>query len=210
MQETLAQSKAVADTGYMEATTNLNLTEGDTVVTLDMDGTLEDPWACCGKRDRMGASGTCKHLRTDTVTRITNLLAVYPHAKLVVLSWRAGCEGVTRRWLGEVGIDVEAVFVPRSPDSLAIGAADAGQVGFKVNVVRALAAMGVEVLTGFDDNEAVVEALRAEGVPALLAPRLVQVERWEWAAGYLGAPKPRLVDATDFASMDLYNTRRAG
>lgn len=194
----------MADDWGMEATTTFNLTEGDTVVTLDMDGTLEDPWACCGKRDRMGSSGECKHLRHDTLAKITNLLAVYPEAKLVVLSWRAGCEAVTRRWLAEVGIDVQAVFVPGSADARRIGAADGGQVGFKVNVVRALAAAGIEVLTGFDDNAAVVDALRAEGVPALPVPRLVKVERWEWAAGYIGAPRPT-GRWDDLGTTDIYN-----
>lgn len=181
---------------------------GTQVITLDMDGTLEDPWACCGKRDRMGGSSSCRHIRQDIIDRVANLQTAYPDAKLVILSWRGGCERVTREWLANVGIEVAAVFVPSSDDSLAIGARNTGQVGFKVNVVNALADHGVEVLTGFDDNADVVGALRGVGVPALLAPRIVKVERWEWVAGYLGAPRPAGGNPSLGAVNDLFNTDR--
>ncbi len=177
---------------------------GDLVITLDMDGTLEDPWACCGRRSPAGGTPTCRHLRADTVQRVANLRAVYPHAKLVVLSWRSGMEQVTRTWLAEVGIDVAAVFVPGSADSARIGAGQGGQVAFKVGVVKALRRAGVHVLTSLDDNAAVIAALHAIDVPAILAPRIVTVAPHEWAAGYLGAPKrDRLLRWGD--DFDVYN-----
>lgn len=179
---------------------------GDQVITLDMDGTLEDPWACCGKRDRMGGSKTCRHVRNDILTQVANVRAVYPDAKPVILSWRGGCEGVTRQWLETVGVEHHAVFVPGSADARAIAAEGHGQIGFKVGIVRALQAMGVEVITGWDDNLAVVEALRAEGVPALQAKHLVEIEPHEYRAGFLGAPRinrPRW-QGNDVPA-DLYN-----
>lgn len=191
---------------------NENLTNriGHQVITLDMDGTLEDPWACCGKRDRMGGSETCRHLRHDIIERVRNVQAVYPDAKLVILSWRGGLERVTREWLGNVGIDVAAVFVPGSPDTQALGAQNHGQVGFKVNVVNALARLGVEVVTSFDDNAMVIDGLRAAGVPALLAPRMVEVLPHEWRAGRIGAPLPERpsweAPLADFNADDLFNT----
>lgn len=188
-----------------------NLTTNQ-VIALDMDGTLEDPWACCGRKDRMGGSETCRHARADILARVANIQAAYPAAALVVLSWRGGCERVTREWLANVGIDVAAVFVPGSADSNAIGAVNAGQVGFKVNVARALAALDIEIVASFDDNVAVVDALRAEGVPALVAPRMVEVLPHEWRAGFLGAPAPatttELLEQTlaSFDSLDLFNS----
>lgn len=179
---------------------------GHQVITIDMDGTLEDPWACCGKRDRMGGTEQCRHERHDIFQAIANVRAVYPDATPVILSWRGGCEEVTRRWLDQVGFDYAAVFVPGSADTAAIGAANTGQVGFKVNVVRALQAMGVDVLTGWDDNAQVIEALRAEGVPALQVPRIVEVLPHEWRAGYLGAPKPGVPEGFAFDAGDLFNT----
>lgn len=179
---------------------------GRQVITLDMDGTLEDPWACCGRKDRMGGSETCRHARADILARVANVQAAYPEATLVVLSWRGGCEAVTREWLANVGIDVAAVFVPGSADSIAIGAVNAGQVGFKVNVARALAALDVEIVASFDDNTMVIEALRAEGVPALVAPRMVEVLPHEWRAGYLGAPAPATTTELLEGTLDLYNT----
>lgn len=189
----------------MASTENITNRIGTQVITLDMDGTLEDPWACCGKRDRMGGSETCRHLRTDTIERVRNIQAVYPEATLVVLSWRGGLERVTREWLGHVGIDVAAVFVPGSDDTMAIGARNDGQVGFKVNVVNALAQLGVEVVTSFDDNAMVIEGLRAAGVPALLAPRMVEVLPHEWRAGFLGAPLPER-PVWEAPLTDLFNT----
>lgn len=186
-----------------------NLRTVTQVITLDMDGTLEDPWACCGKRDRTGGSESCRHVRQDILDRVANVRAVYPEAVLVILSWRGGLEAVTREWLTNVGIDVAAVFVPGSSDSTRIGAANHGQIGFKVNVVRALASLGIEVITSFDDNAMVIEGLRAEGVPALLADRIVEVLPHEWQAGRLGAPKPgeKLVwpPAGSYLA-DLYNS----
>lgn len=155
----------------------------DTVITLDMDGTLEDPWACCGQADRKGGSETCRHIRHDTLERVANLRAEFPTTKLVVLSWRAGMEQITRQWLAAVGIDVAAVFVPNGMDTRQLGASAAGQVGFKMGVLAALQAKGIEVLTGFDDNQQVVDAARAMGVPMLLVPRMVTVTPTEWAAG---------------------------
>lgn len=183
-----------------------NLRTATQVITLDMDGTLEDPWACCGKRDRMGGSETCRHARTDILARVANVQAAYPDAVLVVLSWRGGLERVTREWLTNVGIDVAAVFVPGSADSTDIGARNDGQVGFKVNVVNALADLGIEVVTSFDDNANVIAGLQAAGVPALLAPRLVEVLPHEWRAGRIGAPMPAARERFDFDAADLFNT----
>lgn len=188
-------------------TTNTLERIGDQVITLDMDGTLEDPWACCGKRDRMGGSETCRHVRQDILTQVANVRAVYPDAKPVILSWRGGCEGVTRQWLETVGIEFHAVFVPGSADARAIQARGEGQIGFKVGIIRALRAQGVEVITGWDDNVNVVEALRAEGVPALQAKHLVDVKPHEYRAGYLGAPERGTGRGFDFPTTpgDLYN-----
>lgn len=182
---------------------------GTQVLTLDMDGTLEDPWACCAKRDRMGGSPACRHVRHDIVAQVANVRAVYPDARPVILSWRGGCEEITRTWLEATGIEHHAVFVPGSADTRAIGATGSGQIGFKVSIVQALQRQGVEVVTGWDDNRTVVEALRAEGVPALVAPHLVTIEPHEYRAGYLGAPRIDHAHLPAEVPADLYNDQPA-
>lgn len=148
------------------------------VITLDMDGTVFDPWACCGRKDHsyVGTS-ECRHLRTDTLRKVKDIMRAHPGVRLVVLSWRSGMEKVTREWLGLVGIHVTHVFVPGAPDTLALGAKDGGQVGFKTNVAKALMANGVEIVGAFEDNPDVVEGLRKVGVPAERVEHLVEVHK---------------------------------
>lgn len=146
------------------------------VLTLDMDGTVFDPWACCGHKDHTYV-GTpeCRHLRQDTVERIEAVLAEHPDAAIVVLSWRSGMQKVTAEWLGYVGIEPTHYFIPGTDDTAALGAVNAGQVGFKVNVVKALIAQGVEIVAGFEDNPEVVEALNEAGAPVERVEHLVEV-----------------------------------
>lgn len=158
------------------------------VITLDMDGSLFDSWACCGIRDgsELGTS-MCRHLRADTLRKVRNIQAVYSDAELVVLSWRNGT-GATSEWLGFVGIQVTAFFVPGSMDTRKLLVnTSRGQVGFKVDVTRALRAKGVEVVASFDDNPGVIRALRAEGFSALQVPRLVKISSAEWRQGHLNS-----------------------
>lgn len=195
---------------------------GRNIVTVDMDATLYDPWACCGRRAGFSSSPGCTHLRPDILQRVLDTCRYYD-AVPVVLSWRAGLVDTTLRWLRECGIayaadpqaidpailTFDAVFIPGSADDIADlsikrttqGHVDhvanrrqfgSGQVAFKVGTIDALTThLGCTVVASFDDNKAVVDAARAYGVlEPVQAPHLVTIEPWEWAAGYLGAPKP--------------------
>lgn len=175
MKKGLALSQGVDYSAVMTTATNPLPSK---VITLDMDGTVFDPWACCGRKDHSYV-GTkeCRHLRTDTLLKVKAIMRQHPGVRLVVLSWRSGMEQVTSEWLGHVGIYVTHVFIPRSADSEAIGAKDAGQVGFKVNVAKALMAAGVEIVGSFEDNPDVVEGLRKVGVPAERVEHLVEVHK---------------------------------
>lgn len=180
---------------------------GKRVVTVDADGTIHDPWACCGHRGnfRTDSETGCTHLRRDTIEAIRQVCEEQD-AVPVILSWRAGMDGITREWLADCGLDGEmgAVFVPGGADDIShvffqeMNAAkytewDGGQVVFKAATVRALQeSYGISVVAAFDDNAKVVTALGGKlGVPdARVVPRLVTIEDHEWRAGYIGAPKP--------------------
>lgn len=153
------------------------------VVTLDMDGTMEDPWACCRRRDRTGGTRACRHLRVDTLAKVERVLRLDSQAKLVILSWRNGLEQITREWLAWHGVKPAAVFVPGSADSLALGARDLGQVGFKLDVVQGLEELGSRVVCGFDDNSAVVNALNGAGAAIEQVPWRIDIDPVEWSAG---------------------------
>lgn len=123
---------------------------GRALVTLDMDGTCYDPWACCGIRGNFRASDSCTHLRYDIVEHALEL-AAGTDAALVVLSWRAGLVDTTIGWLAACNIAVagvtdheldapratiEAVFIPGSADdvsSLAIARDRDGRVDHAAN-----------------------------------------------------------------------------
>ena len=180
---------------------------GQRVVTVDADGTIHDPWACCGHRGnfRTDSETGCTHLRSDTIEAIRQVCEEQD-AVPVILSWRAGLDATTREWLADCGLDSEmgAVFVPGGADDISqafyaeMNAAkytewDGGQVVFKAATVRALQeTYGISVVAAFDDNPKVVDALGGKlGVPdARVVPRLVTIEDHEWRAGYIGAPKP--------------------
>ena len=85
---------------------------GKVVITLDMDGTVYDPWACCGKRDlSWTGSKKCRHLRKEILEEV-RALAKEKGASIVVLSWRGGGESSTRKWLKFIQLEVAAVFIP--------------------------------------------------------------------------------------------------
>lgn len=137
------------------------------VITLDMDGTLEDPYACCGVADYFGGTDNCRHVRWDTLADVGELHCEHPEAELVVLSWRHGLHDVTRRWHDLVGTDATLIFTPDSPDCrLLPGISRRGQVDFKSSVVRSLLEAGTDVLGSWDDNFEVVVALTKLGVDA--------------------------------------------
>jgi hypothetical protein len=159
------------------------------VVTIDLDATLYDPWACHGYAGDHRSSDGCTHVRQDTLDGVREVCARRA-AQPVVLSWRCGPLAVTTAWLREVGLQVAALFLPGAPDDLAEPGHRPGQVGFKEATVRALLCAGVEVVASFDDNAAVLAALHGAGVPDVrLVPHLVDIAPWEWTAGYLGAPR---------------------
>jgi len=156
---------------------------GRRVVTLDMDGTLEDSWACCGRRTVVGGTSECRHVRRDTLRRVEGALRLDREAELVVLSWRHGLERTTRSFVEALGLRPAAVFTPDSQDTLELDAVDAGQVVFKVNAVTRLFELDVQISTGFDDNVEVVAQLNELGAPLELVDRQVQIGHEEWLAG---------------------------
>lgn len=173
------------------------------VVTVDMDGTMYDAWACCGIRGNYTSSATCDHIRQDTWDAIKEACERYD-AVPVVLSWRAGLVGTTKAWLAKIGFEAHAYFIPGSDDDVAGvgGTVDmfqrrkprwgGSQAVFKAATVANLGVYyGIEVVASFDDNETVISALRELGVrDARVVPRIVEIADHEWTAGYLGAPKP--------------------
>lgn len=156
---------------------------GRRVVTVDMDGTLEDSWACCGVRTQVGGTRACRHARRDTLARVDKALRLDRTAELVVLSWRQDLERVTREWVELVGLRPAAVFTPDSTDTAMLGAVDGGQVGFKVSAVQELAELGVTVTTGFDDNVDVCTELNQLGAPLEQVERVVRISHEEFLAG---------------------------
>lgn len=175
-------------------------------ITLDMDGTMFDPWHCCGRLDRSHlGTDECRHIRWDTLDEVNELMNRPENtlAGVVVLSWRSGLEKVTREWfeLAFPHLPLCGVFVPGSPDTLALGEragrriGNPSQWGFKQNVVRALTDIGHKISASFDDNEQVVAWIDEVTGTARQAPRLVKIQHHEWVAGYLGAPEPKPLQA---------------
>lgn len=169
---------------------------GKRVVTVDLDATLYDAWACCGYRGKgYGSDSACTHARADTIALIRDVCR-YQDAVPVILSWRGGLVDISRTWLDEIGFEYEALFIPGSGDDISDllprPKGVAAQVEFKLGTVQAIEQVcGATVVASFDDNAQVIEALGKHGVwETYRVEHLVTIERHEWAAGYLGAPKP--------------------
>jgi hypothetical protein len=167
----------------------------DKVITLDLDGSAYDPWACCKKAD-WSWIGTeeCRHIRQDVLDEV-RALAAETGASIVALSWRSGGDTPTRKWLKLVGLELDAIFIPGAPDDLCGFAGDHkdsyGQIGFKVATVVALRALGKDVIACFDDRTSVCRQLREIGVPNVhQVKHLVEPLPHEYTAGYIGAPRP--------------------
>ena len=77
-------------------------------------------------------------------------------ASLVVVSWRSSGDIATQKWLKLIGLRVDAVFIPKlrtiSADMLLYREATYDQIGFKVATIKALRALGEEVVASFDDT----------------------------------------------------------
>lgn len=169
----------------------------DKVITLDMDGSIYDPWACCQKADwSWVGTEKCRHLRQDVLDEVL-ILAAETGASVVALSWRSGGDEPTREWLKHVGLELDAIFIPGAQDDLCGFAGDHkgsyGQIGFKTSTVVALRALGKDVIACFDDRTAVCRQLKDIGVPDVRQVKhLVEPLPHEYTAGYIGAPKPAL------------------
>lgn len=150
------------------------------VITLDMDGTMEDPWPCCGVPDYYGGTAKCRHLRQDTFDRVTALKeASGPGTEFVIVSWRSDLSDIIEEWCDNVGLNVARIFTDGSPDTDLLGHGYRfSQVTFKVGIIKELQARGVEVLASFDDNQKVIDAINAHGVEAHLVPHLVEPEKY--------------------------------
>jgi hypothetical protein len=164
------------------------------IVTIDMDGTVYDPWACCNGEDysKIGTA-KCRHIREDVMNE-ARALADSLDASLVVVSWRSRGDMATQRWLKLVGLKVDAVFIPETPDDICWYAppceAAYDQIGFKVATIKALRVLGKEVVASFDDYRTVCRAFKRIGIPDVRKTRhLVKILPHEYVAGYLGAPK---------------------
>jgi hypothetical protein len=167
------------------------------VITIDMDGTLYDPWACCGHRDdSKTGSEKCRHIRHDILREINNTIAQHPDALIAVLSWRSdNAVEPTRKWLTEhVGLTPDFIFMPYSPDEEEhIRVLDPwhGQVHFKKETVRILHEQGYQVIASWDDNRDVIRALRDEGIfHARVAPHRVHIGRTSWTRGWMPGHQP--------------------
>lgn len=167
------------------------------IITIDMDGTLYDPWACCGHRDdSKTGSEDCRHIRHDILREINNTIAQHPDALVAVLSWRSEYSvEPTRQWLIEhVGLTPDFIFMPYSPDEeehIRVLDPWRGQVHFKRETVRILHESGYQVIASWDDNRDVIRALRAEGIfHARVAPHRVRIGQTAWTRGYLAGRRP--------------------
>lgn len=197
---------------------------GRNIVTVDLDGTLYDPWAAVGHRGNFGTDpetgNTC--VRQDTLDWVAARCAEHD-AVPVILSWRAGLVDISARWLAEIGFDYAALFIPGSNDDVS-GVAlpkmqrkawGGGQVQFKIaTLVTLLAAYDVTIVGATDDNLDVCDAIATKlglGDDVVRqAPRLVEVADHEWRAGYIGAPKPKYTPwAASTGKRDLYNDEPA-
>jgi hypothetical protein len=192
---------------------------GRKVIFVDMDGTVYDSWGCCSKRDNsLVGTDECRHIRTDTVEAIKAQIEAntgpdgIPPVP-VALTWRAGCETVTREWLGhladQTGLEITDVFLPGSSQDIAglalprkkDGGMDhqanrtqwgGGQVAFKAGEIDSLVdVLGIVPVAHFEDNTDVLKMSEGKGTGHIHhVPRLVEISKHEWSAGYLGAPKP--------------------
>ena len=168
------------------------------IITVDMDGTAYDPWACCGKAD-MSHVGTdkCRHMRQDVIDEV-RALAQKTNASVVVLSWRGGDKG-TRKWLEHVGFEVDAVFIPESEDDIVGYAPEVkgskkkpigAQAGFKLSTLQSLRALGHNVIASFDDQVLICEELRKFGVRNVRqVAHIAHPKHYEYIAGWIGAPE---------------------
>lgn len=197
--------------------------KGRNIVTIDLDGTFQDPWACCGHRGNFGIDPDtgCAHTRQDTLDWVNQLCAEH-NALPVILSWRAGLVDVSAKWLNDIGFDAHALFIPGSDDDVSGYAIDkftraawgGGQVQFKASTILTLQVFyGCTIVGATDDNVDVCEALTNKlGLGASVVrqcTRLVTVEDHEWRAGYIGAPKPKFSTWTRPADGDWYNAEPA-
>ena len=167
------------------------------LITLDCDGTIFDPWACCQRRDTWAGSPTCAHVRQDIQDRVLHLCADYG-ADVVVLSWRGGGTHITREWFRRTLLSPTAYHIPGSPDDISQRyrfwrrrRKHLGQIDFKVATVERLLAKGHTIVESLDDNANVCAALGSLGVKTYKVPRQVRILPHEWAAGYIGAPRPK-------------------
>ena len=168
------------------------------IITVDMDGTAYDPWACCGKAD-MSHVGTdkCRHMRQDVIDEV-RALAQKTNASVVVLSWRGGDKG-TRKWLEHVGFEVDAVFIPESEDNIVGYAPEVkgskkkpigAQAGFKLSTLQSLRALGHNVIASFDNQVLICEELRKFGVRNVRqVAHIAHPKHYEYIAGWIGAPE---------------------
>lgn len=154
------------------------------VVTLDMDGTMEDPWACCGDTDFYGGTAKCRHLRQDTLDRAIAVRDAHgPETEFVIVSWRSDLSDIVEEWCGNVGLEVARIFTDGSPDTKLLGHGYRfSQVPFKLGIIKELQARGVEVVGAFDDNQKVIDAIAAHGVEAHLSPHLVEPVKYKLSA----------------------------
>lgn len=174
------------------------------IITIDMDGTLYDPWACCGHRDdsKVG-SDNCRHIRHDILREINNTIAQHPDALVAVLSWRSDSSvEPTRQWLQDhVGLNPDFIFMPYSPDEeehIRVLHPWQGQVHFKRETVRILHESGYQVIASWDDNREVIRALRDEGIfHARVAPHRVHIGRTSWTRGWMPGRRPENLNQED-------------
>lgn len=172
------------------------------LITLDMDGTLDDPWTCCGGPRHPDRDKDCIHRRLDTFERIAAIQADHPDCGLVILSYRQGTYDLerTQKFAAAAGLDIKAWFLAGMPDTEEITSGYArltdckiagyGQVAHKLRVVLSLIKRGHTVLAAFDDNQGVIDALSPFVGEAHHVAYTVNPESHEWSAGYIGAPKP--------------------
>ena len=198
---------------------NVEHPRGRKIIFVDMDGTVYDSWASIGRKDNsLIGTPENRHIRTDTVEAIKAQIEAntgpdgIPPVP-VALTWRAGCEKVTREWLGhlaaETGLEITDVFLPGSTQDISglriprtkAGGVDhqanrtqwgGGQVAFKANEIDSLVdVLGIVPVAHFEDNADVLKMSQGKGTPHIHhVPRLVEIAKHEWDAGYLGAPKP--------------------
>ena len=173
----------------------------ENVITIDMDGTIFDSWACCKRKEtNFLGDENCRHLRQETIDEARKLAEEH-NAALVVLSWRGGLDSLTREWLEHTGLqdEMKAVFIPGGSDDITGHFTEIksgkGQVDFKVNTVKRLMSLGHNDVASFEDRNTVVKALEDAGVKKGIQVKYkYSVKPHEWNAGYVGAPRSRSKD----------------